>query len=248
MHPKNYSPVWREKFHVRSFDIGLNAVMRISSLCSYFQEAAGNHATHLDVGYEYMQQSGMVWVLSRLFVNVKKLPERGQEFYLETWPLGTQRFFYHRDYKVDNGTETLITATSLWVLLDLNTRKPRVIPLDESVIKANAGRSNVQMPSVHFPVLFSGETLVHKVKYSDLDHNRHVNNAKYVEWIFDLIDQELLEKSTPSSFYIEYKQEVKSGDEVVLTKGSVQNVQNTYFVEGVLSGSRKSCVRAMIVF
>jgi medium-chain acyl-[acyl-carrier-protein] hydrolase len=247
MHQK-YSSVWREKFHVRSFDIGLNAAMRISSLCSYFQEAAGNHATHLDVGYEYMQQSGMVWVLSRLFISIRKLPERGQEFYLETWPLGTQRFFYHRDYKVFNDKETLITATSLWVLLDLSTRKPKVIPINDDVIKANTGRYSVGMPAVHFPVVLSGGTLSHQVRYSDLDHNRHVNNAKYVEWIFDFIDQDLLEQSTPSSFYIEYKQEVKSGDEVIIRKEAAKNEQNTYFVEGILSETQKTCVRAMIVF
>ena len=106
----------------------------------------------------------------------------------------------------------------------------------------------MHMPTVHFPALLSGTTLTHQVRYSDLDHNRHVNNAKYVEWIFDLIDQELLEKSTPSSFYIEYKQEVKSGDEVILYKESAKNEQNTYFVEGMLSETQKTCVRAMIVF
>ena len=79
---KTYDPVWSEKFQVRSYDIGLNAKMRMSSICSYFQEIAGKHATHLDVGYHYMQQSGKVWVLSRLFMNISEMPGWRQEFLL----------------------------------------------------------------------------------------------------------------------------------------------------------------------
>ena len=97
MQGKSYNPSWREKFQVRSFDIGLNAMMRMSSLCGYMQEIAGKHANHLDVGYHYMQQSGKVWVLSRLFVRIDKMPAWGQEFYAETWPVDIERIFFRRD-------------------------------------------------------------------------------------------------------------------------------------------------------
>ncbi len=51
MHTQVYTPVWREKFQVRSSDIGYHGIMRVSNLCSYFQEVAGRHAEHLNVGY-----------------------------------------------------------------------------------------------------------------------------------------------------------------------------------------------------
>jgi acyl-ACP thioesterase len=248
MESKIYEPVWREKFQVRSFDIGLNHNMRISSLCSHLQEVAGKHATHLDVGYRFVQQSGLVWLLSRLYIQINKLPGWGQEFDLETWPLGTERIFYRRDYRLSIEKDTLVNATSWWILLDLKTRKPTVLPLNEDVIKANQGRYSMQMPSEGFPTVSSGETVIHTVRYSDLDQNRHVNNARYVEWIFDHLDQELVEKKSPSFFAIEYKHEVKSGDIVLLKKEEVKNQPHTYAVEGCISGSNQVCVKSKIVF
>jgi medium-chain acyl-[acyl-carrier-protein] hydrolase len=248
MQSKVYDPVWREKFQVRSFDIGLNRMMRISSLCGYFQEVAGKHATHLDVGYKFVQQSGLVWVLSRLFININKLPEWGQEFDLETWPLGNERIFYRRDYRLSIGKDALIAGTSWWILLDLKTRKPTVIPLNGDILRANYGKYSMQMPSERFPAVSSGETVIHVVKYSDLDQNRHVNNARYVEWIFDLLDQDLLEKKTPAFFAIEYKHEVKAGESVILRKEKIADQPLMFAMEGNLSGSNQVFVKAKIVF
>ncbi|MBN1790378.1 MAG: hypothetical protein JW830_07780 [Bacteroidales bacterium] len=246
MESKIYETVWREKFQVRSFDIGLNHKMRISSLCSHLQEVAGKHATHLDVGYRFVQQSGLVWLLSRLYIQINKLPGWGQEFDLETWPLGTERIFYRRDYRLSIEKDTLVNATSWWILLDLKTRKPTVLPLNDAVLKANQGRYSMQMPSEGFPAVSSGETEIHTVRYSDLDQNRHVNNARYVEWVFDLLDQDLLEKKSPAFFAIEYKHEVKSGDNVLLKKEEIQ--PHTFAVEGSISGSNQVCLKSKIVF
>jgi medium-chain acyl-[acyl-carrier-protein] hydrolase len=248
MQSKAYNPVWKEKFQVRSFDIGLNRSMRISSLCSYFQEVAGKHATHLDVGYKFVRESGMVWVLSRLFIQIHRLPEWGEEFNLETWPLGIERFFYRRDYQLHIGHEKTVSATSYWILLDLKTRRPKVVPLHEDVLRSNAGRYSMQMPSEGMPMVTADVSEIHQVKFSDLDQNRHVNNARYVEWIFDLLGPDLLEKTNPAFFAIEYKQEVKAGDSVLLRKEKIENERLTYAVEGTLAGSKQVCVRSKIVY
>lgn len=248
MQGTTYNPSWREKFQVRSYDIGLNSMMRMSSLCSYFQEIAGRHASHLDVGYHYMQQSGMVWVLSRLFVKIDKMPGWGQDFFLETWPLGNERIFYRRDYCLDDGQNTMISATSYWILLDLKTHRPKVVPLDETVVKTNSGRFAMPMPLENFQSVTSEDTEIHRVKYSDLDQNRHVNNARYVEWIFDMLDQDMLEKSVPAFFSIEYKHEVKSGDSVLLRKERLENERPAFAMEGSLSGTGQVCVRSKVVF
>jgi len=248
MQAKDYSPVWQEKFRVRSFDLGLNWKMRMSSLCSYFQEVAGRHATHLDMGYKFVQESGMAWVLSRLFIKILRMPEWDQEITLNTWPLGNERFFYRREYTVHHDREQLVNATSYWILLDLETRKPVVIPLHEDVLKANAGRHSMEMPTTGFPPVLSAEEEIHRVRYSDLDQNRHVNNARYVEWIFDLLPPEVIEKQTPSFFSIEYKHEVKAGDTVLLRKDDLEVEPAAYALEGCLSGTRQVCMRSKVIF
>jgi medium-chain acyl-[acyl-carrier-protein] hydrolase len=244
----SYSPFWREKFQVHSFDIGLNARMRMSSVCSYLAEVAGKHANHLDIGHQFMQQQGMVWVLSRLFVKIDKMPRWGQDFYVETWPMGCERIFFRRDYKIDDGNNILIRATSYWLLIDLKTRKPKTYALNEDVLKANAGKFSMDMPTEGFPAVVTDTCEIHPVKYSDLDQNNHVNNARYVEWIFDVLDAEVLEKASPVFFSIEYKHEAKAGDAVHLRKVRLESERPTFAVEGSLSGSDKICVRSKVIF
>jgi medium-chain acyl-[acyl-carrier-protein] hydrolase len=244
-----YKPTWCEKFQVHSFDIGFNGLMRVNAICGYFQEIAEKHAEHLDVGYEAFLKSGLVWVLSRLHIEIYRLPAWKEILNLETWPLRTDRIFHRRDYQIDKGNEKLISAASYWIPIDIVTRRPRVIQLDKSVLNSNEGRLGAQMPAENIPSVTGDVSEIRKVRLSDLDQNRHVNNARYVEWIFDHLGLDILEKKTPKSFTIEYKQEVKAGDQVLLRYYELENTDSTsYLVEAAVESSNRICFRSKIVF
>jgi acyl-ACP thioesterase len=182
-------------------------------------------------------------------MNIQKTPAWSQDFFAETWPLGTERIFFRRDYRIDDGHNTLISATSYWLLLDLKSRRPVVFSLNDDVVNTNRGKYAMTMPGESFSAVAEGEPLIHHVKFSDLDQNRHVNNAKYAEWIFDVIDEEVLDQRSPSSFAIEYKHEVKSGDTVELRCRRTDENGNIYYnIEGRLAGSGQVCVRSAISF
>jgi medium-chain acyl-[acyl-carrier-protein] hydrolase len=244
-----YNPKWYEKFQVHSYDIGFNGLMRVNAICGYFQEIAEKHAEHLGVGYDAFQKSDLVWVLSRLFIEINRLPAWKEILNLETWPLKTDRIFHRRDYQIVKRNEILISAASYWIPLDINTRRPRAIQLDETVLKANEGRFGTQMFEENISSVPGNVSEIIKVRYSDLDQNRHVNNARYVEWTFDHLGLEILEKKTPRYFTIEYKQEVKAGDQVLLRNAKLENTNNTsYIVEGIVESSKRICFRSKIVF
>ena len=249
MHAQVYTPVWREKFQVRSSDIGYHGIMRVSNLCSYFQEVAGRHAEHLNVGFTYMREMGMAWVLSKLAIEIKKFPAWGEDFYLETWPLGNERIFYRRDYRLDDGNENMVSATSYWIPLDLHNKRPKLIPIDETVLRANQGRFGLNRSFESIPGVNANNMSVPvTARYSDLDQNRHVNNARYVEWIFDYLWPDIPGNGMPRFFEIEYKQEVKPGDVVHFNKSTPENLTNTFLVEGIIEGTSQICLRSRITF
>jgi medium-chain acyl-[acyl-carrier-protein] hydrolase len=249
MHTQLYTPVWREKFQVRSSDIGYHGIMRVSNLCSYFQEVAGRHAEHLKVGYTHMQSMGMAWVLSKLAIEIKRFPAWGEDFYLETWPLGNERIFYRRDYRLDDGKEIMVSASSYWIPLDLHNRRPKLIAIDEAVLRANQGRFGLNRSFESIPAV-NANNMSEPVtaRYSDLDQNRHVNNARYVEWIFDYLWPDIPGNGMPRLFEIEYKQEVKPGDIVHFNKSTPENMTNTYLVDGTIEGTSQTCLRSRITF
>jgi len=249
MHTQLYTPVWREKFQVRSSDIGFHGIMRVSNLCSYFQEVAGRHAEHLNVGYTHMKAMGMAWVLSKLAIEIKKFPAWGEDFYLETWPLGNERIFYRRDYRLDDGNETMVSASSYWIPLDLHNKRPKMIPIDETVLRANQGRFGLNRSFESIPAV-TANNMSEPVtaRYSDLDQNKHVNNARYVEWIFDYLWPDIPGNGMPRFFEIEYKQEVKPGDVVHFNKSTPENMTNTCLVEGIIENTSQTCLRSRITF
>jgi acyl-ACP thioesterase len=238
-------PVWGENFKVRSFDIGINGKIRLSNLCGYFQEVAGKHAEHLGLGYQFVQTSGFVWVLSRLYIEVHRYPSWGEEFMLETWPLPTERIFYRRDYRLSVGGTTYISAASFWILLDIKTRRPKVVPVHEKVLQANRQQHALEVPDKGIPAVHSPSRQEFiQARYSDLDQNMHVNNARYVEWVFDCIGVTQAGDELPDVFSIEYKNEVKSGDWVNLKLENVTGDQPAYVVEGTTRDSVQVCFRA----
>jgi acyl-ACP thioesterase len=248
MQQPGYQPVWREVFRVHSSDIGYHGRMRISNVCRYFQEVAGRHAEHLDVGYTSMRAAGLAWVLSRLSLEIRDLPRWGDEFFVETWPLGTERVLFRRDYHIECGGETVVSASSWWIPLDLNSRRPRRVEIDLPVLKANAGRFGIDGDFVRIPpVTGTPPEECYTARYTDLDENHHVNNTRYVEWVFDHMGLDVPEGG-PRSFAIEYKQEIKPGESILMRKCTDPDDPSVVVTEGLTADSRQVSLRARISF
>ncbi|MBN2480614.1 MAG: hypothetical protein JXB19_02655 [Bacteroidales bacterium] len=242
-------PVWKEDFLIRSFDIDFNLKLRLSSLCGFFQEIAGKHAEHLGFGYFAMRQSGLVWMLSRLFIEIHEYPSWEDTIAVETWPSGMERLFFRREFQVCKGKKKMISAVSYWLSLNIKTLRPQVFPIDETVIRHNAGRyaidgvlEKIPPPATDIAVRSFG------IRYSELDQNRHVNNTKYVDWIMDSFKTGLLEKSMPCFFGIEYKHEVKEQDIVQIRQIADPLNENLVLLEGVVAGTGHVCFRSKVVF
>jgi acyl-ACP thioesterase len=59
--------------------------------------------------------------------------------------------------------------------------------------------------------LYSDEKNIY-IRKSDIDNNNHVNNVKYLEWMLDSTDDNILNNHNIKSISIEYKKEVIYSD------------------------------------
>jgi medium-chain acyl-[acyl-carrier-protein] hydrolase len=71
--------VHQQHFTVRSYDVDFQRRLRPDVLCSFFQEVASEHALKLGVGYQQLDEQQLFWVLSRLLLQIKKLPQWHEE-------------------------------------------------------------------------------------------------------------------------------------------------------------------------
>ena len=179
-------PFGNYNFLIKSYHSDQNGKLTLPALFHFLQECAWDNARLNDFGYEYLKKENAFWVLSRVLVQMDEYPEWKDEIEIKTWPKGADGFFALRDFEIYCKGKIVGRATSSWLILDRDSKRPRKIEnfnfihenfIQEAAIERQLGK-----------VDFSGELIElerRKVYYSDLDVNKHVNNATYVRWILD---------------------------------------------------------------
>ncbi|PTN37674.1 acyl-[acyl-carrier-protein] thioesterase [Desulfonatronum sp. SC1] len=208
--------VWTESFRVRTSEADMFGLARLDALFGCFQEAAGHHARDLGVGREHLDAQGCFWVLSRCWMRVRRYPAWGREFVVRTWPQGVRRLFALRHFRLlDPGGEEFGSGISAWVILDAAKHRPvRPGPFLEHMVLPDELDVEGDILEKQDVAQETRKLRPVTVPYSDLDVNRHVNNAAYVRWILDSFGQEHHERRQVRSIRIDYLAETLLGDAV----------------------------------
>ena len=232
--------IWQEDMFVKSYDVDFKNRLKINQLFNYMQEAAGNHAEHLGWGYRDIVKNHLIWVLSRVKVKMEEYPPWGSTIRVETWPKDTYRLFATRDFIFsDAGGRRIGAATTVWVLLDVNTMRPQRVQNVQASYPENTDRHGLDERLEKLPC--DGallKTFERTVSYNDIDINHHVNNARYVDWLLECLPAGTLSEKHIGALQLNYLSEAKA-DEDVLIRMSADSVQSSYHFEGLnkVSGS-----------
>ena len=203
---------------------------------NYFQEIASLHADNLGIGFNVIgPKHGVALILTRMKVEILKYPLWDEVVIVETWPQMLKRFHFERDFYIkDLNNNILVKATSMWVLIDINTRELRssdIIAINypeiitERAIESNLGK-----------IRPTGEKeLIYKriIGCSDIDMNEHLNNSKYVDFIMDCFSMDTLRKYRARSIQVNYINESFAGDEISLYKYMSTLETGKVYVEGI---------------
>ena len=178
-------PIYQLTFSVDDLHADRFGRLKSSSILYFVQEAAGRHWQHIEG--ETSQQCSLYWVIIRHRVQVTRLPRKGETVRLETWPMPTTRVAYPRSVVAyDEQGNELFRSISLWVLMDPETRA-MVLP-DKSGVLVNGILRGNELPSPRsLAPARLGAQVERTVRFTDLDVNGHMNNARYLDWLADLL-------------------------------------------------------------
>ncbi|MBQ9337004.1 MAG: hypothetical protein IJS14_06905 [Lentisphaeria bacterium] len=177
---------------VAHHECGADAKLKLNCMLDYFQDIAACHADLLRIGMTDLQELHQLWVLSRLRLRFNRYPELGEKLTVMTYPTGLNRLFATRQYQLvsENG-ERAVEATSFWIVIDdtkfrpvkpfkmladfdgRNQDKPRFFPELDKIAEPEGGVSE--------------NLLEYQVLQSNIDLNRHLNNAFYGSYIVDTL-------------------------------------------------------------
>lgn len=223
MTPEKYSmPV-----SIPSYMVDRRLGLRPSSFMQYAEQMAMVGAQGLGFDDKSISSYGVVWILARMHFRYRRTPRREEEVIMDTWHKGMHGLFFVRDYRMCAASgETLVDATSSWILMDTSSRHlARVDELGDIVPASPQSQDNAiesPAPKLVLPkgmeMEYAGE---HRVAYSDIDVNQHANNTKYIAWAMDALDLDVVSGRDVSDVYVNFNREAHPGETVSLYRAAL---------------------------
>lgn len=225
----------RHSFRVRSYEADNNNKLKISSVFNFMQVAAGLNADRLGFGYEDLLEKGYFWVLSRVILNWQGNISFDEEITVETFPKGVDKLFALRDFNIFSATGDKIgKATTAWLLMELKTLRPVLIRKESFELpKAGIPPAIAEVPGKIDEAEMKSLIAERRVVYSDIDVNQHVNNAKYLEYVFDALSSDLRSQLKNFRMQINYIRELKIGEAIRIYHGTIQDQKERHYLEAL---------------
>lgn len=214
----DYSEV---SFYTKSTDCGTNSALAPHVLMSDLQETADKGAADTGWGREAIGEYDCCWIILRCRLSFTRLPSWKEEFTIRTWSCGANKLFFDREYEIyDKDKKKIGGASSIWILAEKSTHRPvfpsKLEALPQDMCQSEKLSLGEQCPKLKIPALGEEEqpVIIKYADYTELDHNHHVNNTRYLAWVFDALYKGGFKVHEVCDININYISEVKSGQKV----------------------------------
>jgi len=237
-----FKQVWPSSYLVHSYEVDMYGRVTVPNLCRYLQESAYYHAEHLGVGHSALSRQNKIWMLLGLAIRMNQYPKWNDTIQVQTWPSRNERIYYFRDYSILINDLPVGVATTKWIIVDLENRRPSRDKLDFHTDYNAAEKvwpeALIKVPPVESEIVQRG----YPVSFADLDVNEHVNNIRYIEWVLDSMPLDFHKSHQLREFEILFQSEALSGDVVQLKQDEVDGMN---FVHSLIRESdQKEICRA----
>ena len=197
---------------IASYECGADLLLKPEFYLLFCQEMAELHASRNKMGYDWVAEHGKLWVEVQGDFELLRRPKWKEEVSLRTntgqaSPLQARRFVEMSD----KAGEVIGRADLMWVIIDMNTRRP--VPLKRADLDVPA----VCPPSITAePLKFPEDqaedlgTAYFVTSRRDIDFNGHINNSAYLTWAIDTMPNSLGRE--PRRIHVAYKHESMVGE------------------------------------
>lgn len=182
--------VYENSIRITSYHVDCDEVLSLPMLFCLCQDTALNHVTDLDIGWRFLSARNLFWALSKMHVRINRLPRWNEEILIRTWGRPHDVYTQPRDFEIlDAKGERIILVTSIWIILDAEEGKFQPLAqFDDKLFERDSAVMTERAPKVRMMPFEKEKAHFSQVLFSDLDRNHHVNNTKYLQWLFDSPD------------------------------------------------------------
>ena len=185
------------------------------------QDAAIAQSAARGVSSAAFTELGYAWMLNRIHLEVDRYPRILERIVIETWGSNLTGLYAIREFRVlDEADCEIARATSRWIVIDVARKRAIRLP---GLLVERYGVVPERALADSFPKLELSDGREHqaafRVRWSELDGNRHANSACYVDWLVESVPKEVLEGHVLRELELEYKRELVLGDALVSESG-----------------------------
>ncbi|WNM18301.1 acyl-[acyl-carrier-protein] thioesterase [Flavobacterium capsici] len=200
-----------------------NGYLKYTDLCNILQLTAAKHAELGGLSFNDMQEFHQAWVLSRIRIEINRLPKWKDKITVKTWINSLENSRSIRCIELFQGEEKLVGCETFWVVMNTNTRRPENLGLaHEHFIKYPERATLESFSKIDIQHDFKKIT-EQTVKLSDLDIVNHANSVKYLEWCLNYIDVEAVFFQKIKTIEMNYLKELSLNDAFEISKKTEDN-------------------------
>ncbi|MGI5989865.1 MAG: acyl-[acyl-carrier-protein] thioesterase [Lachnospiraceae bacterium] len=180
--------IFSRELTIRASDTDMYRQLRMSRLFSMIQEISIAHTEALGCPRQTTLDRGLLWVITRLHLRLARPILYDEKLRLESWPEPMIHMVYPRGYRITDASGIIIgECSALWTIIDAASRAIALPSRTGVIIPGIHREGELPLPQgLAYPS--GGNTSEHKVLYSEIDLNGHVNNTCYFDWIDDLFE------------------------------------------------------------
>lgn len=228
------------RYQVATQNVDFTLRASIDSLGNYILNTAGIDAQGKGFGVDTLAPKNLTWVLSKFVIEIDSRPEQFAEFDLTTWVNQNTRLVSTRNFTLsDLEGNVFIRSLSQWCMLDLVKRTPVALNTIEDFyapyICEAACPCEVPM---RLKAIEPEVVMEHKVAYSDIDFNRHMNTMRYIGLMLDMIDIEHFKENRPMRIDVHFIAECLYGQTI---KVAMQQTESATLFEVIRDDGVVAC-------
>ena len=228
-------------------DVDFTLRATLVSLGSTILNVAGIDAQTKGFGIDVLGKQNLSWVLSRFAMEFDRRPEQYTAYKVATWISDYNRLMSTRNFTLtDDSGHEFGRAVSQWCLLDLSTRS--AVDMTSTADMHSRWIVDVPPPAERprkiRPLDVAECRTEHRVAYSDIDFNRHMNTMRYLELMIDMLPVELPSGDARMRADVNFMHESRLGQ--VLTVAGLGS-ENTWRFS-IMADDVTECLRAEICF
>ena len=124
--------MYRKEYIVSNNDVDTKFNLKVPAIFRYFQDVALLATEEAQVDSMSLSKKNIDWVITRMAVEIERLPKCNEVIYVHTYPGKDMAMLYPRYFFItDKDDNVIVRSSSIWALIDNNTRK---VIVDRDVI------------------------------------------------------------------------------------------------------------------